>query len=299
MDVARASLARQRARSLNIGTVVFALLRLLRLTNSIPTALLVLLGAHLIGAPLAQPRLWLAMGAMWFVTAFGYLSNDLADLAEDEINKPDRPLPSGVVSLPTARGLGALLVGGALLLSGRLGALPLLVAGMVLLLLLLYNWKLKAMPAIGNGLIAVLAAAALLTGAVAIYGLQWQVLRQLLSPMLPLALFITAREMIKTLEDREGDWQAGKATVATVWGSQGTQRVLWLLAVLLLLSSVAPVLLAGYSFHYLLVILVGVNLPLWYTLYQLALDDAPANVSHTLVLLKLSYLAGLLALWLA
>ncbi|MEZ4708204.1 MAG: UbiA family prenyltransferase [Caldilineaceae bacterium] len=43
--------------------------------------------------------------AMWFVTAFGYVSNDYVDVVEDAVNKPDRPLPRGTVSSAAARGL--------------------------------------------------------------------------------------------------------------------------------------------------------------------------------------------------
>ena len=64
-------------------TTCTGIVRLLRLSNSLPASGLVLIGAWLVaGWPLPW-QAWQAAAAMWCVTAFGYASNDYFDIRED------------------------------------------------------------------------------------------------------------------------------------------------------------------------------------------------------------------------
>lgn len=283
---------------------VVGLLRLVRLSNSLPAAFLVVLGAHLTHTIPAFATVAQAAAAMWSITAFGYLSNDLFDRREDRINKPDRPLVTGVVTLPEAIALGLILLLGALWLSAGLGWLALGVACAVFGLLTIYNLRLKATAGGGNLLIGLLAGAALLSGAVAAHGWRLVVIKPLLWPAVTLTLFITARELIKTLEDIPGDQLVGKQTMAVAWGSAVTIRLVGLLSGIMLLVSWLPWLHLGYSARYLWLIQLGVNLPLCLAvilLYRAQRHDEQLLplVKQLLWLLKGSYGAGLLALWLA
>lgn len=275
------------------------LIRLLRPSNSLAAAALVLIGARLAGSGLATPRAWLAALTMWFVTTYGYVSNDCTDLAEDRINKPERPIPAGAISLATARQLSRLLAAGALGLAVILGWREALVAAGVLVLLTLYNRRLKSTAGGGNVLIAVLAGCTLLTGSVAAQGFgvaAWQ-------PLLPAAtyvmLFVAARELVKTLEDVAGDHSAGKQTLALRLGPHGVVAIVLVLA---LVHSVMG-LLIFYTMHYsgtfMLISFFGIHLPLFFTVATLWCNPDPPHVRRCLRLLKGSYLAGLLALVLA
>ncbi len=279
--------------------MLFAMVRLVRLSNSLPASTLVLLGAKLTGAALLDQRLWLAMAAMWCITAFGYVTNDLTDLAEDRVNKPDRPLPAGALTSRQAVTLAGCLFVLALLLSRQLGWLALAVATLVLALLLLYNWTLKGAQGLGNLLIAGLAACALLPGAVAVGGWQRATVVHLLPAIIALALFILAREMLKTLEDLPGDRVAGKRTIAMQLGATQTLRLIACIA--FLLFAVIWVLFReqGYALPAIGLMLFGVSLPLLFAVWYLAPVAPPAKVSQTLALLKGCYFVGLLALWFA
>lgn len=275
------------------------LVRLLRLSNSLPASLLVCLGARLAGAALTNQRLWLAVAAMWCITAFGYVSNDLTDQAEDRVNKPDRPLPTGVVTPRQALLVTCLLAVAALLLSAPLGLAPVTIAAAVLLLLLLYNRRLKGASGVGNLLIAGLAAGALLPGVVAVYGWQWAPFRKLFPAVLALALFIFAREVVKTLEDRTGDGLVGKRTIALTLGIGGTVRLVAALAFLLCCTVTLLFCWWGYSWTAVVLMSGGVALPLCWSAAYLAPDAALSRVRTCLALLKGSYFVGLVALWLA
>ncbi|CAN5538339.1 geranylgeranylglycerol-phosphate geranylgeranyltransferase [soil metagenome] len=274
-------------------------IRLVRLSNSVPASVLVLIGAYLAkGWPLIHAA-WLAAAAMWCVTAFGYTSNDCFDLTEDKINKPDRPIPAGLVSASSARGLAGLLAVGGLGFSLLISPLATGVAFTVLILLTLYNVRLKATPGGGNLLIALLAGCTLLVGAVAVAGFSWQTLEPLGAPALVLTSFITAREILKTLEDVEGDRIAGKQTLATRLGPGKVMRFIGALSLITFILSWIPFIQLGYSRTYLLLTNLGVNAPLFFTTIYLWHDASPQRVSRCLALLKGSYFAGILALLLA
>ncbi|MCC9075212.1 UbiA family prenyltransferase [Litorilinea aerophila] len=281
----------------------WATLRLLRLSNSLPASVLVLLGARLAGIWPPLPPVWRAAAAMWCITAFGYVSNDLVDQAEDAINKPDRPLPAGAVTPAAAGALATALALGGLLLAASLGLLATAVAGGVVGLLIFYNLRLKALPLAGNTLVALLAAASLWVGPVAVWGIgaltAWPRLEQLLPPTLLLASFIQARELVKTLEDIPGDAAAGKTTAAVRWGVRPTLTLVAGLALLATGFTLISVGFGDFSPAYLVLVLVGVDLPLLATVAVLWRDASPRRVSRCLAWLKGSYFCGLLALILA
>ncbi|MBO4286862.1 MAG: UbiA family prenyltransferase [Kiritimatiellae bacterium] len=90
-----------------------------------------------------------AVGAALFFAVFGHLLNDLLDLSIDETAHPDRPLPSGEITVPQARMAAVVSVLSGLnlaLFAGR----PVLYAGVVLCCLLLARHAfLKRIPVIG------------------------------------------------------------------------------------------------------------------------------------------------------
>jgi geranylgeranylglycerol-phosphate geranylgeranyltransferase len=278
---------------------VVGMVHLIRLTNSLPAGALVLTGAHLGAGSALAPRAWIAAGAMCCITAFGYVSNDLADVAEDRINKPDRPLPSGKVEMTTAQRLAACLAAGGATLAATLGWRELLVALTVLALLMLYNGRLKAAAGGGNLLIALLAGCTLLTGAIAVQGFVWSATAAVCLPSALLAVFVAARELVKTLEDLPGDQAVGKKTLA-VWG--GWRLVVRVVLLCTLASgglALLAVRMAHYSNAFLAVTGLGVVAPLGVTTLYLWRKAPVLAVRRMLRLLKLSYVAGLVALWLA
>jgi len=280
-------------------STAIGLLRLVRLSNSLPASILVLMGAYLAGGwPLPRPA-WQAAAAMWCVTAFGYASNDYFDVKEDSINKPDRPLPAGLVSARITTWLAGSLALGAISFSLLIGTLATSAACIVLGLLTFYNARLKATPGGGNLLIALLAGCTLLVGSVAALGFQRNAIEPLLAPFSVLTTFVATREILKTLEDVAGDRMAGKQTVATRLGAPGVMRVIALLSLLTCGFSLVPFLWFGYSIRYLVIIGLGVDTPLLFTTYYLWQDAQPQRVSRCLALLKGSYFAGLLALLVA
>ena len=99
----------------------FSFLQLIRFPNAFTAASNVIVGyAVLLEVGQVEPR-WLdlslaCLGAM-MLYAFGMALNDIADHRVDEELHPERPIPSGRISLKTARiGAAVLLLGGVTLL---------------------------------------------------------------------------------------------------------------------------------------------------------------------------------------
>lgn len=138
-------------------------LKFLRLPNVLTVPGDVLAGAALAGIPFSQTPGPVA--AVCLAYLFGMTFNDLADLEEDRLHRPERPLPSGQIPLPQAKGLCLLLAGAALAL------LP--TPGIVLLLACVTAYTLlkKHSPLAGGLLMASCRGLSLLIGAGFLRGL--------------------------------------------------------------------------------------------------------------------------------
>jgi geranylgeranylglycerol-phosphate geranylgeranyltransferase len=273
-----------------------AWLRLVRLSNSVPASLLVIVGAYSVhGLPLPAST-WRAAAAMWFITAYGYVFNDLADIAEDRINRPNRPLPSGDVTQRQAQLLAAALLVVSLVLALSISPLALGVALLVALLLTLYPRRLKGAGGVGNGIVGLLAGLALVTGGVSAVGPDPMLLSPLVLPALVLSSFISAREVLKTLEDAAGDRATGKATLTVRYGADGAAQVFRVLAVLTTFLGLLPVTQLAYSQRYLVLFAFGVAGPLLLAAIRLGSAPSPHTASRWLAITKASYFIGLAAI---
>jgi len=214
--------------------------RLVRPVNVVIMAAATIIGALLVVdatglPPSALTALLLAALAATSVGAGANAINDVFDLEIDRINRPDRPVPSGEISLTWARGTWAVLSGIGLLLAALVSGLHLVIAVSSVALLFGYSKYLKRQPVTGNVAVAVVIGLALPFGGLAV-----------LDPMLPvpgvlmvgaLFAFLTtlAREIVKDIEDVEGDAQTAARTLPIVTGTTAAARV----AAVLVLVTVA------------------------------------------------------------
>ena len=90
-----------------------------------------------------------ALGASVCFYAAGLLDNDLADLAEDRAERPQRPLPSGAARPRTVAIVAAILVGTGFLLAAKLGATALTISAALVATVGIYNHLTKHLPVIG------------------------------------------------------------------------------------------------------------------------------------------------------
>jgi len=186
-----------------------AFLRLMRAHSAFGAALLVPFGAALAGERAWDAR-WVLPAVLAFVlAAWGNVDNDIHDVAIDRLNRPRRPLPSGVVSVREARHMAAVLAGVALGVSWWLGWVALTGCVAALALTAAYTRRLKGYGLVGPALVGMLTMWPLAFGGL----LAGNLLGVLPAGVVVAALF-GAREVVKTVHDCVGDAAAGVNTVA-------------------------------------------------------------------------------------
>ena len=128
-------------------------IEILRPGNALMAAISIILVAF-IDKTLSIPVI-LAMATVFFETAAGNVINDYFDYNIDLINKPERPIPSGRISLKNGRNYASLLfllgtLSGFLISYMTANWIPLAIVLLADVVLYLYAYKLKSTPLIGN-----------------------------------------------------------------------------------------------------------------------------------------------------
>ena len=221
--------------------------------------------------------------------------NDYFDYTSDKVNRPERPLPSG--ALPRGAGWWLALI---LYVLGGMAALQLPRAASVLAifvalpLMVLYTPLLKGLPLVGNGVIAAILGLALLFAGAA-FG-------ELPTMWTPAGLafgFTMLRELVKDMEDLAGDSQTGVGTFPVRFGLSASLKAIQILTFILMFGCLLPYILGIYNSAYLVAVVIGVELPLLYSLYYLSKHPNPAGSGWVAKVLKVDIFAGLLAIYLS
>ena len=220
-------------------------LQLLRPLNCCITAASVLIGAVAGGAVPPSPSVWLAVLAAALITGAGNAFNDLRDLEFDRINRPRRPLPSGRLTPRRAAVAAAASAAAGLGFAVGAGPVPGLIAAGTLAGLWLYSVGLKSTVLWGNLLVAFLAALAFPFGALAggALGRSW-------IPAGFALLFHLGREIVKDVEDLEGDRARGVRTLALAVGAPKARWAAACVYALLTAGTVLPGYLGLYGWAY-------------------------------------------------
>lgn len=273
---------------------VLAFARLVRAGNLLMLGSVVLLGAILADGPAAVGpgslgnTLLVILSAI-LVAGSGNALNDVFDHQIDLANRPDRPIPSGLLSKRVGWAtwaVGSLL---GLLLALAVSVEHLGFAAACAGILYLYSDRLKAMPLVGN------LAIALLGGLVVVYGALEAGVSAAVWAAAAFAFSTTlAREIIKDVQDVEGDASAGLRTVPIVWGEKVAILVAVSVLLLTVLASPLPFLFMRYGGIYLLAVLVtdAILLRTVWILLERG-DDFAARAS---ILTKWGMMIGIIAL---
>lgn len=256
--------------------------------------------------------LTLLMLATAAVTAAGYVWNDMVDYPLDCINKPDKVIIKNKISLRTAFWIYGVLTlagwGTSFFLAITEDKLvwfmlyPTAVAGLVW-----YSQRLKKRPFWGNLLVSIYCA-----GVPALVWLAEQesflalgsinpmkfamVNTTLLAYLLFAFLSTLFREIVKDLEDMQGDGKYRLQTLPLTIGAPATHKILRLTGLLLLLSlslwayALKPGILGT------LILTLGITLPMLYNMWQLAGAGSRQKYHRISSITKGIMLAGLLLL---
>ncbi len=204
-----------------------------------PVAIWVVLVTPQLGIPVLNLRQVVALGiAIALVAGGGNVVNDIADRTIDKLNGRPNPLIDQLSATQAWGVYGALNLTAVVLtwqLAGELDMwLYALLLPLAILALVVYAFALKCRPWLGNLVVACFCAGVpgiiLLAEPLMLDGLRASPLSQSLLGYVIIAFSATwARELIKDLEDREGDAAAGCRHLAVRWSVEGVLRVVYVM----------------------------------------------------------------------
>ena len=143
---------------------------------------------------------------IFFLVCFANAHNDVVDFEVDKINRPNRVLPSGKISVKTAKIAASLC-----LLLGVVAEPLLLIVG---ILTFVYNRYLKGLPLVGNFMVALLTCAP-----IAVPIIKFGLPQPILTMLAFFAFMLTfVREITKDIEDMPGDSSMNLKTFPLLFG---------------------------------------------------------------------------------
>ena len=184
--------------------------KIMRLHNSFMGSLTVAISAYLF------TKDWLViiygMLAYIFIASSQNIINDIFDVEVDKINRPDRPIPSGAISIREAYFLFYLFTGIGLFFSAISSYIigniyPFSLAFLMVIIGVLYSWKLKIMGFIGNITVGISFSMGYIYGIIVStnnFALTNSIITAIMFFLISTTLLI-AREIVKGIEDVEGD----------------------------------------------------------------------------------------------
>jgi len=225
------------------------------------------------------------------VAGGGNALNDCCDLEADRINRPRRPLPSGRLSPGFAKTTSVVLFAAGLALGAAVSPASAAIALAVTGMLVFYAIRGKRLGIAGNLLVALAGALAFVYGGVAA-GQP----RPSLVPAAFALLMHLAREMVKDVQDLEGDRAIGARTTAIVHGERKTLAMAAAALGLLVLMTPVPFLIRLYNWRYLAAVLLGVDPMLAFLIKDLLSRPGPDRLVNVSFYLKINMLMGLMAI---
>ncbi len=273
--------------------IVKSLIRIIRPVNVVLSFLTMYVAAAVAGS--LEPALNVLMAALTaaLITVGANVINDIFDIEIDKINKPSRPLASGAISLTGAGSLFIASYLAALVCAYFLGWAMFVIALVMSVLLFFYSSHLKRTAIWGNLTVSFATAMAFIYAGMAVDRTE--------GAWIPAAfafVFHFGREMLKDLEDVEGDSHGGALTFAVRYGKEPTVRVIIVTFILLIVFTIIPYILHIYGIYYLLTVAIGVWPVLIYVIMSARKDSGSVNLGKLSTVMKADMLIGLLAIYL-
>ena len=225
--------------------------------------------------------------------AAGNVVNDVYDKESDKINHPERPLAKGIISDNEAWTAYFILTLLAVLISAFINQVAFAIVILTSVLLYLYSIRLKRIPLLGNITIAYLTGLAFVYGGVAVNNVFDAFIPAVFAFMINLI-----RELIKDIQDIEGDKTTGLVTFPIKFGTQVTIILITSLTVTLIATTFYPFVYQIYNIEFFVVAMILVNPLLVYFLKLLYEDKHYKNLNKLSNMLKLNMVIGLLAIFL-
>ncbi len=199
------------------------LLSITRPPNGVLMIVAVMVGYYVQSARLPTlSESFLASVTAYSLTSCSMILNDIVDRDIDAVSNPNRPIPSGRISVREASAMAASLGAVGLASAALQGPYTLIIAITFYTLATLYNVYLKRMGLLGNMAVSATIAAPYIYGAILAEGSVG-----LTVSVFALMSFLAGlgREVVKGIPDVEGDVMKGIRTIAVTKGVTAAARV--------------------------------------------------------------------------
>ena len=272
--------------------LILGFIKLLRPLNILVAAFAVLVSAYILGV--YEQYYILTCVVIVVITYNGAANafNDYCDYEIDLINRPNRPLSRGMITSFQALSFAVILFAMGSVTAFQLPFYARITAGVIAMpLIIIYSMRLKGTPLLGN------IAVAMILGLTFVFcGLAFNKLGPMIMPAI-LAFGLTlVRELIKDIADVEGDNSVGLKTLPLVIGNNKAITVVMIKAVLIGLVSLIPYYLNIYGNYYLILLVIGVEIPLAIVVVLFMKSPSISTAKQSEKLLKFSTIIGLTAI---
>ncbi len=272
---------------------ILTYLKLTRPQNNLIAALSVLVGALVSGEIEYWGAVAFACISAFFISGGGNCLNDFFDVEIDKINKPFRPLPKGEISRRSALWLSMSLFLVGLGASLFIKPLSLVIATVAIIFLIFYNHTLKRKLFWGNFAVSFVSALAFIYG-----GITTRDFKLSLIPAVFAFLFHLGREVIKDMEDLKGDSLLKVSSLPNRFGINFSLSFTTCIFSFLMVLTFFPYIFDIFSWFYLVLVILGVDLVLIYVIWSMWNDPSNFNLHRLSTILKIDMLLGLAAIYL-
>ncbi len=270
-----------------------ALISITRPLNCLITFLTIVVASFICAEVSIIKIILIAAFAGSLVNAGGNVINDYYDIEIDKINRPNRPLPSGQMKIKTALTIYIYFTLFALVFANHyLSNIAFGIVALTSVLMFLYSYKLKGIPFVGNFVVAFSTGLAFLFGSVVVENIYCGII-----PALFAFLISLMRELVKDIEDIEGDKSASISTFPIKFGIDKTVKLVSIIGVVLILATTIPFLLKIYNLYYFIFVSLFVNGILAFAIRTLKNNTSLKTLRLVSNLLKLGMVFGVIAIF--
>ena len=272
----------------------FASILILRPMNIILCIFSVLIAAFIVDG-LLSPILPYAMLTVLCFAGASNILNDVLDIHIDKINRPERVLPKGSLRIQDSLILMSLLYAIGIMTTTFLQPVGRLIALVIILpLLFLYTPLFKRLPFLGNLVVGSVLGLVFVFTEGALYGS----VDKMWIPFYLVTALSTIRELCKDGEDISGDSKEGLQTFPGKFGLISTLRFLRILSIVFCFFAITPFTYGIYGIYYLLTLILGVQIPLLYSVFILLRENScSSDYSKVAKILKVITIFGMLVIF--
>jgi len=279
----------------NKDNFLVGFLQITRLHSGIQAVAYLLLSIYLVNHQMnfTQYRVIIGGLVVILVVAFGFIVDDIRDLAIDKIVKPNNAIPSGRISYQSAIILAILFGVCSILGASILGIFLFIITLVNIFTCLSYAYFLRNIVILRSFSVAYLNSSIIIFGS-AIAG-EITVLTGIVSFLI--FLFTCAQELLYAVVDHDVDQTYNFPTSATVLGIKKSLKLSILFLLLVIIVTVCLGIVAYKSTSFEILMFPCIILPLFLALIRMCKSSAINNINYVIKILYFTRFLSFLALW--